>query len=480
MEKTKKKEFINRDLAWQNDDLLKRASIAYQFARYALKLTYESLPLEVIHQVKRILLDTFACAIGASKSPGRRIIEEMINELGGQPESTVWGSGLQTSTLNTTLMNGFLIRYLDYNDNGGGCHNSEAIAAILAVAERQRAKIEDFILSTVISYELGERVRESIIGKLEETGWNNDSRTGFSMPPALGKLMGLNEDQIANAIGIAGPHSPSLGILDADQEELAMSKNLRFSIGAYQSILACFLSKRGFSGYLRVIEGDKGFRQVLTNNRMDLKRLVDFSGWRIMNTTFKTLCMNYDTHSNILATLAIVKEHDLKPEDIALVRIKTNARDVRHVTTIPWKKYPRNTENATHSIFFGNAMAIKERALGPEQFRSEKFEDPVILDLIEKIIVERDPKIPESGELSLGGSSEIITTDNRRFEKSFDFPHGYIVDPLTDAEIEDKFKQAASIYMNSSNIKTIIESVWNLESLNAVQDLTKLLVWDNT
>lgn len=469
--------FVNRDLAWQNDDFVRQASISYQLARYAIKLKYELLLPKVVHQVKRILLDTFACAMAASDCQGKTIIEETIKELGGTPESTVWGSGLQTNALNATLLNGYLIRYLDYNDNGGGCHNSEAVAAILAIAERQKANIKDFILSIVISYEIGERIKESIIGTLEAKGWNDDCRAGISMPPALGILMGLEEDQIANAIGIAGPHTPSFGILDADLEELAMSKNLRFSFGAYHAIIACLLAKKGFSGYVRVIEGEKGFMQLLTNNQMNLNRLVDFSGWRILNTTFKILCQDYHTHCSILAIIGIVKENNLKPEDIKAVRIKTNSRTIRHVTSVPYKKYPRNIENATHSIFFGTAMAIKEKAFGPKQLSHENLEDPVILNLIEKITVERDPEIPDIGDLSRGGGAEIITSDNRHFKKHFDFPYGYLNNPLTDSEIEYKFKQAACNYMGSDTIKTIVDSVWRLDSLDNLQDLTKLLVW---
>ncbi len=121
------------DLTWQNLDLVYRSSIAYQFARYALTLNYESLPQDVVHQAKRCLLDALGCAIGAYHAPGRPICEALVKELGGPEEATVFGSGLRTSAPNATLVNSLLVRFLDYNDIGGGCHNSDAIPAILAV-----------------------------------------------------------------------------------------------------------------------------------------------------------------------------------------------------------------------------------------------------------------------------------------------------------------------------------------------------------
>jgi len=170
-----------------------------------------------------------------------------------------------------------------------------------------------------------------------------------------------------------------------------------------------------------------------------------------------------------------VQEHDLKPDDIAAVRIRTSMRDYRHVTT-PAKKYPRNTESATHSAFFGNAIVIKERALGPEQLRPEKFNDPVVLELIDKITVEPDPTFV--GEFTSGGSSEITTVDGRRFEKRMEVPHGDFRDPLSDAEVEEKFKRTGRLCMDSSKIQSVIDTVWNLDKLETMQALTELMIWE--
>lgn len=462
------------DLAWQNLDLVYRSSIAYQFARYALGLNYESLPQDVLHQAKRCLLDALGCAIGAYDAPGRPICEAVIHELGGPEEATVFGSGLRTSALNATLVNSFLVRFLDYNDEGGGGHNSDSIPSILAISEREKACGREFLTSLVISYELGARVAESITRSTwEDKGWTTDTRGGLNMPPALGKMMGLNEDQIANAIGICASHSLPLGILDAHREENTMTKNLRFGFVAYNAILSCMLAKKGFTGPIRIVEGDSGLRKVILQGDMDLERLVDFSGWRILSTNHKSMCANSTTQGHVSATLAIVKENDLKPEDIAAVRIKAGLRESRHTTTLA-KKYPRSAENADHSAFYGNAIAIKERAYGPEAHNPEKFTNPVVLELIEKITVEPDLSMPEQGEQ---GISEIITKDGRRFQKRVDTPHGYGDDPLTDKELEDKFREMATKYMGEDQLQKIFDAIWNIESLDDIIGLTGLMVF---
>jgi 2-methylcitrate dehydratase PrpD len=207
---------------------------------------------------------------------------------------------------------------------------------------------------------------------------------------------------------------------------------------------------------------------------MDLEGLVDFTGWRILRTRFKRLCANRTTHGHIYATLAIVKEQDLKPEDIASVTIKAGLREYRHTASLP-KKYPRNAETADHSAFYANAIAIKERHFGPESADPEKFTDAVVLELIEKITVEHDPSIPERGAQ---GISEITTTDGRRFQKCVETPHGFGDDPLSDGELEEKFGEMATKYMSDKQIRKIFDTVWNIETLSDIGTLTELMAFE--
>jgi 2-methylcitrate dehydratase len=463
-----------RDLTWKTLDQVYRSSVAHQFARYALGLTYEMLPGEVIHQAKRCLLDALGCAIGAYDAPGRPFCEAVGRELGGKEEATLLGSGLRTTALHATLVNSFLVRFLDYNDFGGGGHNSDAIPALLAVAEREKKGGRDLLTSLVVSYELGARFREAIRGpSLEDRGWSIDLRGGLNMPPSLGRLMGLSEEQIAHAVGICTGHCLPLGILDADREEMTMMKNLRFGMVAYHSVLACLLAGRGLTGPLRVVEGDSGIRDVIFKGDLDLERLTDFSGWRILKTRHKYWSVNGSSLGYIQATLALVREHHLRPEDIFAVRIKACLREYHHTTTLA-KKYPRNTESADHSAFYMTAIAIKEGKIGPDQFKPEKFTDPVVQELIEKITVDPDPSMPAK---CFEGVCEITTQAGQRFQKRVDTPHGLGDDPLTDQELEVKFSEMAEKYMKKPQIQQIFDTIWNLERLDDMGGLMRRMVF---
>lgn len=153
---------------------------------------------------------------------------------------------------------------------------------------------------------------------------------------------------------------------------------------------------------------------------MNLARLVDFSGWRILKVRHKFVPANGSSQGHLEATLALVRENDLRPEDIVSVRIQTSGREANHTTTLS-KKYPRNAESADHSSFYQNAHAIKEGHFGVDAMNPDRFTDPVILDLIEKITVEADPEMPFK---CLSGKSEITTKDGRKFQKHVVHPHG--------------------------------------------------------
>src|SRR5215470_12975567 len=109
-----------QQLTWQDLDQQYASSVVRQFSRYALALRFEDLPADVVHHAKRSLLDGLGNAIGGYAAPGRAACEAVARALGGPPEATIFGSGFRTGMVSATLVNCFMIRFLEYNDIGGG------------------------------------------------------------------------------------------------------------------------------------------------------------------------------------------------------------------------------------------------------------------------------------------------------------------------------------------------------------------------
>src|SRR5215471_10930868 len=178
-------------------------TVAEHLACEAKELTFRQLPPEVVHQVKRSMVDTLGVGFGGYLSEPSQIIQSMIKEMNGLTESTVFGSGLKTSCLYATLANGAMVRYLDYMDrcyltkeaqkNMG--HHGESIPPILAVGERQHSSGQEVITAIALAYELLTKLFDSMGGKiLDKQGWTHEStRTPCVMALVVGRLLGLGE-----------------------------------------------------------------------------------------------------------------------------------------------------------------------------------------------------------------------------------------------------------------------------------------------
>lgn len=461
--------------------------VARELAKQVVDFHFQDLPQDVIHQTKRVFLDTLGCAIGGYHSEASRIIQELIRDLDHLTEATVFGSGFKTSCFNAAFANGAMVRYLDYNDTAfilqgevyrTGYHPSEVIPPILALGERHHLSGKDVITAIVLGYNLSLSFLEGVTGPgMEKRGWNGDTRGAYIMPLIAGKMLGLNEAQMENALGISGSCHAILGILDTPAEEYTMTKNIRFPTMAYAGIWAALLAQKGFTGPTTILEGHDGFVQVIMNGEYDLSKLTNLKGkFAIRDTCIKSIIADFSSHGHLTATLTLVKEHDIKPEDVAEVRITTSKRCAEH-TGDPVKKYPKNKETADHSFYYLTAVAIIDRQIGPDQFTPEKYQDPRVLALIDKVILRGDPDLDK---VRPAGISEIVTKQGKTYQFRVNYPRGHARNPMTDEEIIEKFKSMASKYMKAEQIREVIDTVFALDWLDDIGKLNRLLVFQES
>jgi len=377
-----------------------------------------------------------------------------------------------------------MVRYLDFNDTAfilqgetyrTGYHPSEVIPPILALGERQHLSGEDVITTINLGYDLSLAFLEGVVGPgMEKRGWNGDTRGAFIMPLVAGKILGLTEEQMQNAVGISGSCHAVFGILDTPAEEYTMTKNIRFPMMSYGGILAAMLAQKGFTGPGGMIEGHDGFIEVIMNGDYDLGALRNVKGkFAIRETCIKSIIADFSSHGHLTATLTLVREHDIKPEDVAEVRITTSKRCAEH-TGDPVKKYPKNKETADHSSYYLTAIAIIDRQIGPDQFTPEKYNDSRVRELIDKVILKGDPSLDK---VRPAGISEITTKKGEKYSLRVDYPRGHAHNPMTDEEVVDKFTSMASRYMSDECVKQVIDTVFELDKLGDIGKLNRLMVF---
>ncbi|MFP4037469.1 MAG: MmgE/PrpD family protein, partial [Desulfobacteraceae bacterium] len=312
-------------------------SIALELAEYSAGLSFDDLPDEVVHQTKRLVLDTLGCAIGGYQSETGGILREFAHEAGHPAEASVLVSGGKTSALMAALVNGAMVRYLDYNDTAfiiqgevyrSGYHPSEVIPGILALAEREGIDGRGIITSINLGYDLSLAWLEGVKGPgIEKYGFNGDTRGAYIMPLVAGHMLGLKPDQMVNAVGIAGSCHSVLGILDTPAEEYTMTKNIRFPTMAQAGLQAALLAGKGFTGPQGMIDGHDGLIEVIMRGDYDLEKLRSARRkWSIMDTCIKTIIADFSSHGHLTATLNLAREHDIRPEEVEHIRIRTSKR----------------------------------------------------------------------------------------------------------------------------------------------------------
>lgn len=459
-------------------------SVARELANKVRDFHFSDIPADVIHQTKRMMLDTLGCAIGGYESEASRTIQEFIKESGHPAESTVFGNGIRTSCLNATLANGAMVRYLDYNDTAfilqgetyrTGYHPSEVIPPVLALGEKHHLSGKGVITAINLGYDLSLAFLEGVRGAgMEKKGWNGDTRGALIMPLVAGKILGLTEVQMESAVGIAGSCHAVFGILDTPAEEYTMTKNIRFPMMSYAGIMAAMLAEKGFTGPAGMIEGHDGFVHSILDGEYDLEPLLHFKGkFAIRETCIKSIIADFSSHGHLTATLNLVREHDIKPDQVAEIRITTSKRCAEH-TGDPVKKYPKNKETADHSSYYLTAIAIVDRQIGPNQFTPEKYIDPRVIDLIGRVTLTGDPALDKARP---AGISEIVTQEGKTYRLRVDHPRGHARNPMTDQEVIAKFKDMASVSMAESQMKQLVECVFALDRLDDIGTLLKHMVF---
>lgn len=446
-------------------------------AEITLNYKYENLPERVIHQAKRHLLDTIACAIGGYNSNSAQILLGVINKLGGRKESSIIGIGEKTTCLNAALLNGIMTRFLDLNDfQTHVSHPSEVIPPILAIGEARCVSGRKIIEAIVTAYEVLGRITSAMpFSAFSAGGWNSDSKAGIVIPAIAGKLINMNKEQIENAIGIAGSRCMVLGIVDAPKEKYTMAKNLRFPFTAYLGLFATLLAEQGFTGPCNILEGQYGFIDVVLNGSFDysklLKKTKDF---QIMNAGLKRFCSCYSTHSLVQATLEVVEKYDIQPENIEAIKVELNQRTFDHTTDLT-KRYPDNKETADHSVYYITSIIILEHMLGPDQYKPEKFMDKRVRELIEKISIFHNPELDQYYP---SAKIEVLLKNGIKYSNQVRYPKGHYSNPLSDNEIIDKFKYLSNQRFNDKHLQEIINKTFNLEKINDINKYMKLFKFD--
>ena len=333
-------------------------SISRQIAEFVFKLKYEDLPDNVVHEVKRFLYDSVGCAYGGYHTKDVNILRDIYLTMGGKEEATLLAFGDKMPAVNATLVNSLMIRALDFNDiywKEDPSHPSDLIPAALAVGEMVDASMKEVIVAIVLAYEFEQRLCEFAVPGVRERKWHHATLTQFVSPIVAGKLLGLSIDQMVNAIGINGSHNHTIGCPTAGK--LTMMKNTVDPMAVQSGVFAALMAQRGYTGTKEVFEGKEGLMDVY-GPEWALDKLTGNLGekFKILECSMKAFPTEALTHTNLSATLKVVRDNNISYDQIEEVTITTIARAC-DILFDPHKYRPESRETADHSLPYCIAAA---------------------------------------------------------------------------------------------------------------------------
>lgn len=446
-------------------------------ADYAQQLRYEDLPAEVVHQTKRLIVDSIGCALGGYASEPARIARDIATSVTAGRSAAILGSGERSSADLATFANGVMIRFMDFNDgytsNGESGHPSDSLAAALTVADLMHRNGRDLITATVLAYEVFCRICD--FTDLKPIGFDHVTVGGMASTAAAAKLLGLTGDRMRHAfnLGIA----PNIALYQTRIGNVSMWKGCAYANASRNAVFASMLAERGMTGPSPVFEGVGGYFKAVTRQAFELEALGGRNGapYKIMQILMKRFPLGQ--YSQTVAEAAIeVRSQIGSIDDIEEIHVETLQTAIRLMAGDAQKWEPETRETADHSMPYTVAVGLVHGDVGEEYFEERHIRDPQLRALTRKVKVsewdEANRRMPEAMLCRV----TVTTRDGARHAASVEYHRGHWKNPMTDAEVEAKFRKLALHMLAPAQVDALAACLWQLENLPDVGSLMKLTV----
>jgi len=458
---------------------LHKPLLAERLATYAHELTYEKLPHEAVLEAKRRIIDALGCAMGAisTGSVPARIAVEVAKQSTNPNGATVLTTSHKSSPDLAAFASGVMMRYLDFNDtylSKEPAHPSDNIAAVLAVAEAEKRSGRDILTAIVLAYEIQCRLCDA--ASIRSRGWDHVTYGSFSAGLAAGKLYNLSKQQLVHVQGLAA--TPNNAMRQTRVGELSHWKGCAFANASRNAVFAAMLAKAGMTGPSEIFEGEMGFWAQISGKF----ELVPFGGeagnkdFMINRTYVKHFPAEYHSQSAIEAALELreaigADDIDHKIESITIESFDA-AVDIIAGFEEHW--HPKTRETADHSMPYCVSAALMDGDITLDTFTDARIQDPRLVALLQKVKVNRNDEMSAGYPDGIPNLLIIKTTDGKEFRKEIRYPLGHNKNPMTDKDVETKFRSMASRVMADSAVDEILDELWRIDTCEDISEIMAL------
>jgi len=448
-------------------------TVASSLAELVSEIRFSALPEDVVRETKRRVLDALGCAFGGFHGEPSVIMRNVVADLGGKPESTVFGATYRTSCEKAALVNSTMLRYLDYMDSHAGpdaCHPCFNIPPCLAVAERVGASGKDLIAAIVAGYEIQIRFQEAC--KIGSRGWFSGTYLEFSVPLAVGKLLGLDASRLTHALAISATHANALSV---NSGSIPASKSVADAMVASTGILGALMAGAGLTGPTNILDSQGEFEKAVAG-RIDYERLLTpLATLRLMEVNTKWFNTVRTAQTAVTSMFNLLQKHRLTWRDVDAITLFLPTKEhVGHdgIWNSTSRLRPQNRDTANHSLVYSFAVAMVDGELGPEQYTDAKLRDPDVLSVIDRTTLQSDAALDEHWPQAAVSRVVLKTKNGQSCEETTLYPPGHHKNRVTDEQIQKKFTKLTSQALTKEKQDAIIQTVGRLEELESIKALT--------
>ena len=448
------------------------------FAEYSHRAEWERLPQNALHEVKRRILDSIGVALAAYAEDAPTAAREYALDLPHPRGATLWGSTVKVVPEAASLANGLLVRYLDFNDTYLSLeplHPSDVIPGLMALCQWRARPVRDLITAIAVAYEIGVSLCDS--ASLRAHGWDHVNYIAVAAACGAGRVLGLTPSQIEHCIAISiVPHA---SMRQTRAGELSMWKGAAAANSVRNAVFAGLIACKGLTGPFAPFEGEMGFfRQLLGGDEVDPTPFRPLEAGaapsRICDTYIKKWPVEY--HAQSAVDIAVELRQELaSPDLVESVRIDTFRAAYEIIAKDPEKWDPKTRETADHSMPYIVAVALLDGTIDQRSFSDEKIHDPRVKALLGKTTLLEDPGLNLGYPEGIPNRITIATSDGRTLARELSFPRGHFHNPMTDAEVEEKFLSNVERYLTPAQGRRVIDLVWELERQEDLEGLMEAM-----
>jgi 2-methylcitrate dehydratase PrpD len=420
----------------------------------------------VLHEGKRCLINLLCVALDAARDPSVDILLDVFQEEGGKRHASVIGVGRRTTVQNAALANGYLGHLEDYDDTHFPTvihPSSPTLPAALAIGEQQGVSGRDVLIASALGIEVCCRIGMAIHPAHYAEGWHITGTCGvFGAVGAAGRLMNLDVTQMVHAMGIAGTQASGVREVFG-----SMTKPFHPGRSSQSGVLAALFAQRGFTSATTILEGRRGFAAVLASE-YDLTRATTDLGehWELSMNALKPYACGVVNHPLIDAMVTLRTKDGVTPA--AVERIDAQVHPL--VLELVNRPNPQVGLEGKFSFQHSMAVGLVDGAAFPAQYTDARVKDPVIAAVRERINATVDP--------SLGEDAAVVTLmlkNGLSYTESVAHATGAPGNPMTDAQLNAKFRALASDVLPKAGVERLLTRLWDLDQVEDVREVMPLM-----